>query len=480
MDMIKILSLLIFSHIVSYFLMSRISQYRANLRKWLLVTTIVLGSTLLFRNIVIGYFITFIILYFITHSQKAEESVALFFSQAFVLTTSVGIELNPGIDLGQLTYPRVLILSIFLPLLWLKAPRQEFLSLNTVDKIVLLYVLWILILSFRIPSLTGIIRQNFWFLVDVVLPYVVVKRYLDNYSLLFAGLSYALLSQLIVGIIEAYLKWHLYTDFELIARYAEPLIPQYKYRGEYLRVQAVFMNPLLYTVFANLGFVCFSIYSMKLRRMAERNGSIGYCYIALAISAMGILASVSRSGLLGLISTLLILFVVVRSSGKGRKPLKSLVLSLTTIAAVVLPIVYVDLKESFSYRIRLIETSTNVILSNPIFGRIDAVEDARMQTLVLGEGIVDIVNSYVNIALHYGIPGLVMYIGAFWISLSRLSSRLSSPFTADRYFGYFCMVSTVILALYLFTGSSFSWVSTWTWLTFAMTSNYLNRADLAR
>jgi O-antigen ligase len=73
-----------------------------------------------------------------------------------------------------------------------------------------------------------------------------------------------------------------------------------------------------------------------------------------------------------------------------------------------------DLDDStISYRQELFRVSLLVIRQNPWFGTFDALSNPLMEQLRQGEGIIDTVNSYIVVALSYGIVGLTLFSGAF-------------------------------------------------------------------
>jgi O-antigen ligase len=61
----------------------------------------------------------------------------------------------------------------------------------------------------------------------------------------------------------------------------------------------------------------------------------------------------------------------------------------------------------------LLEVSIEVIKQNPLFGAPDVMQLPVMQQLRQGEGIIDIVNSYLGIALDSGLVGLSLFTGVF-------------------------------------------------------------------
>jgi hypothetical protein len=66
-----------------------------------------------------------------------------------------------------------------------------------------------------------------------------------------------------------------------------------------------------------------------------------------------------------------------------------------------------------TYRQRLFDVSMLVIWQRPWFGSVDFMNNPLLESMRQGEGIIDIVNSYLGIALRNGIVGLVLFSGVF-------------------------------------------------------------------
>jgi O-antigen ligase len=76
--------------------------------------------------------------------------------------------------------------------------------------------------------------------------------------------------------------------------------------------------------------------------------------------------------------------------------------------------------ETVVYRQRLFENALIVIERNPWIGSVDYLSTPEMQAMVQGEGIVDTVNSYLEIALKSGMVGLSLFLGLFMAVLLGL------------------------------------------------------------
>jgi O-antigen ligase len=76
------------------------------------------------------------------------------------------------------------------------------------------------------------------------------------------------------------------------------------------------------------------------------------------------------------------------------------------------------------YRERLLEISLGVVLDHPFFGAWDFLQLPVMQQLRQGQGIIDIVNTYLGVALASGLVGLALFCGFFLVVLVQLFAAM--------------------------------------------------------
>jgi O-antigen ligase len=70
---------------------------------------------------------------------------------------------------------------------------------------------------------------------------------------------------------------------------------------------------------------------------------------------------------------------------------------------------------SYTYRTRLFEIAIDAIIRDPLFGSYDYIYSPAFQELKQGQGIIDIVNTYIAIALGSGLAGLGFFVFFFAI-----------------------------------------------------------------
>ncbi len=116
---------------------------------------------------------------------------------------------------------------------------------------------------------------------------------------------------------------------------------------------------------------------------------------------------------------------------------------------------------TINYRRRLLDTALELLKQSPWLGVPDYA--SQMQDLKQGEGIIDLVNSYVAIALDTGVIGLVLYMLPYLLVFRRLLnvpgiSLRQGDGTGAGWFAATMLALTVAILVTIFTTSTFSTV----------------------
>jgi O-antigen ligase len=277
-------------------------------------------------------------------------------------------------------------------------------------------------------TFTNDLRRSFLFFIDVYVPYYAVSRSCSSRdSILGAQAAFCLSCALMaaLAVFEATRHWLLYPDLALRwSTYANAGI--YGFRGGQLRAQASSGNALAlaYLLAIGCGFWLYlrSHINSKLTRIAVP-----------ALLCMGLLATYSRGPWIGLV-VIYVTFMALKpralpNLAKGAIAALGLIIlvGLTPLrdrVANLLPFTSgsVDEQASFSisYRQRLAESAWKIILQHPLFG--DQLAVREMEALRQGEGIVDLVNTYAEVTLVYGLVGLSLFIGLMLFGLLKALS----------------------------------------------------------
>jgi O-Antigen ligase len=210
--------------------------------------------------------------------------------------------------------------------------------------------------------------------------------------------------------------------------------------------------------------------------------------VVLAGVALGSVSAMSRGPWLGLVVALLVTVL----TGPGM--VKRLGLVLLTIVAIVamllvlpfgdaiiafLPFVGTVETGNIDYRQRLFEVSMVVFRDNPWLGNFLALKDPRMEEMRQGQGIIDIVNSYVGIGLSYGILGLALFIIPFLIvmfSVLQVARKVEVFNPTVGLTGRALLGATVGILVVIGTASSIEYVPVVYWLMLGFCTSYVTTA----
>jgi O-antigen ligase len=110
---------------------------------------------------------------------------------------------------------------------------------------------------------------------------------------------------------------------------------------------------------------------------------------------------------------------------------------------------------TLSYRQQLAARSWQLILEHPFFG--DQFAYSRMEDLRQGEGIIDLVNTYAQIALFYGFVGLFFFVGFILLGLVQAYQAVRQALASDPELARLgrSVVACILGALLMILDSSF-------------------------
>ena len=371
-------------------------------------------------------------------NRRESNPVAMFFSLLFVLPVA-SIQI-PGMGLVNfifdLSHARILELLILIPALFVLRRQGGNLSFGRtrVDMALAAYLLLTVLLRLREPSFTDTLRFAFYQFIDVFMPYFIISRSLKNMqdfrdALLSLVLAIMLLAP--IAIFEFSKHWLLYSYVTEILK-LEGGMTGYLGRDNMLRAITTAGQPIAlgYLMVAGIGLYLFVQHSFE-KKLVRR--------IGLALLAAGLIAPLSRGPWVGVIVLLIVLVAT------GRYPARQwitmalaamLVLPLVSIipgsqkVINLLPFIGTTETDNVDYREKLITNSMIVIKRNLWLGSIDYLKTPEMESMRQGQGIIDIVNTYVIVALQAGLVGLGLFVAFFALALLGVYRAMRS--IADR------------------------------------------------
>lgn len=400
---------------------------------WFAMTLAVFFS----NNFWIFTFLAGLIAYFV--SRKIGSRIGIFFV-LLVAIPQVSSEI-PGFGLANYIFElnglRLLSLIILLPYFLFLISKKDAIPFGKLisDKFLITYLILSFILTIRGTTLTDSLREGFLYaLTGVFLPYYVASRSLrqiQDFKEALLGIVIAASILAIIGIFEFARHWLLYAGVGKLlgAHY----IQNYLFRAGDLRAVASTGQAIVlgYLVTIAIGFYLFiqQFFTSKLIR-----------YLGILLLFAGLISPLSRGPWVGT-ALLVIIFISTGKSALKRLTLMGIAGALTLIFCTMLPggskvidlLPFIGKTETgnIDYRQKLIDNSLIVIKRNPFFGDYNYRQTPELQAMIQGQGIVDVVNTYIRVALEHGFIGLMLFSGFFLSVLLGIHRSMRSILNKD-------------------------------------------------
>ena len=391
--------------------------------------------------------------------------------------------------LFPMNYYRLLSLTVLLPAflyLW-QQPESERFGRSLPDKLIAGYLLLGFALTLSASTVTHALRSGFLQFIDVFLLYYVASRAprnLEGFRDALMALVVAAMVISAIAVFEFASHWLLYADLNSL--FDLPGGGLYRERGEgTLRAVATAGHaiPLGYAIAVASGVFLYLrplAPSLTMRTLGHllliaglaaplsRGPWIGAAVMFLAFVALGpsALPRLTKIGLAGLIVIPVLLALPI-----GEKIID------------LLPFVGSSSSESVTYRQLLLEIAIGVVFANPFFGAYDVLYSAGMQDLRQGEGIIDIVNTYLGVALSGGLVSLGLFAGFFVVvafGLFRAMRILPQRSSEAHRLGQALLATLVGILVIIATTSSVSIIPVLYWTVAGLCVAYARMLEGAR
>lgn len=347
---------------------------------------------------------------------SAPERVCLYIASLAMLPDYYNVDVPfPGLNyLINLDYAKlatlILLGPVFVSSMFSKPPAH----LRSVDRYLLFFVLLTGVMSVRDLPFTSMMRTTVDNFLLIFVPYIAISRGLKTLDDLDLALKSAFISVImlaVIGVVSTAFSWNYY------AQLTETITHKFytDYRNGFLRIQAT-LNSTLLGLLMGLGAAC--VVYVRAERLIPT---------LYAIGLLGLFAAVTFvTGARGGWMSALVVFGLCAFFIKAGKGMRNA--ALVAIAAGVAAVFVLVFRESdivsdqygtFAYRAELLRTSIEQISVRPLFGQVDFSESPRFAHLIQGEGIVDIVNGYLQVVLTYGLISFGLFLGAHLTTLSR-------------------------------------------------------------
>ena len=316
------------------------------------------------------------------------------------------------------------LLSIFLLLPILFTPRKLRNRDNGAysvvpDLLVVVYTLLLIILELRRSDLTNVLRAALLDTLDIIVPYFAFSRAITSLSDLrkvLLGFVIAVLAVSLIAPLEFAKGWHLYGGVDKDWGQALSMVR----REGSLRAAGSAVDPISFGYVVMVAVGCF----LGLQRINLWRGSV-YTLFALIAFGAALMAAFSRGPWVGTAA------LIVAYLGTGPKAFSNLAKLAVVLTIVVPPLLltpaidylpFIGSAEAgtITYRERLFDVALDIIERHPWIGSVDYLSTPEMMQLMQGEGIIDLVNTYVEVALISGLVGLGLFTGFFSMILIGL------------------------------------------------------------
>jgi O-antigen ligase len=302
-------------------------------------------------------------------------------------------------------------------------------------------------------SLANALRRAVLFFLDTYLLYFTVSRTCQSRQKMVDAVAAFCLACLImasIAIFENMRHWLLYVEIESVWGVALNSLT-YLTRGSQLRAQASAGHSL------SLGFLLAIGFGFWLYLKTHVEAGIRRTAVTLLLWG-GLFAAFSRGPWLGAVTVYFTFFAAGQRalSRLVKSGLVALALALMVMVSPVgdqildvLPIFGHTSDSTIVYRQLLAQRGWEIVMAHPFFG--DQFPWPEMEDLRQGEGIIDIVNSYLGVALNNGLIGLFCFLSFILLATARVLVRARALFRADPDLALFgtsliaCIVGTLVM-----------------------------------
>lgn len=356
---------------------------------------------------------------------------------------------------------------------------------RSVDVCFALMLVWMLLVRAGNDSFTGTVRAGFYGLIDSALPYYVASRAVNSLSDFRRVAGTIVLVCVTLGalaVFESTRHWLVYDSLRQAWGLPEAMSTYLLREGGVLRANVSVGNAIV------LGYLfIFAIAMMNYVGPLLRSG--WRRRVAITVLFGGLIGAMSRGPWVGAAAMLL----VYTGFGPGMgKRVASLIFGggAAMIALLIspwgdklisyLPFVGTVETGNVEYRARLFDVSMIVFKESPIVGDFHYLQNPIMEQMRQGAGIIDMVNTYLQIALPYGAIGLVLFLGVFLLAMKNVkrvhSNRAHEP-EIER-LGRALIAATVGILVTIGTVSSIGAIATIYTIIAGLSASYVRVFDV--
>jgi O-antigen ligase len=354
-------------------------------------------------------------------ARREQTLPALFVALLFVVPPAA--EQVPGMGMVNfllyVDHPRLLALLVLLPAATTLLRNPAAGKLLLPDRFLLAYILLQagLILS-RAESFTNGLRGVVYLLIDVLLPYYVMSRIFFKMDQLKDALAAMCMSGVLLAAVacfETAKHWLVYRS--LLDHWGAQFgMGNYIMRDGMIRASATTGQPIVLGLVLFIALACFMALRQQMRPGLKRS-------LVWMILLAGLAATYSRGPWLGALTAIFVFWATFNRSrmriGLGIGVALATALLLDAQIPFLSMVRGID-QGTAQYRTELFTKSMEVFAEHPWLGSDQYVQRLAAKGMVQGEGIVDLVNTYLGVALASGAIGLSLFVAVFASTLRGL------------------------------------------------------------
>lgn len=351
-------------------------------------------------------------------SRRETNIPALFFALLFAVPPAA--DRIPGMGLVnfliELDHPRLLALLLLLPAAFAVHRNTQRSATRWPDRFVAAFILLqaLLVVS-RAATFTSGLRGVAYLFIDTVLAYYVMSRAFTSMEQLKDALAAFCLSGVVlgaIGLFESGKHWLLYGA--ILSRWETDFgIGHYLMREGILRAVATSGQPIVLGFVLAIALTCFLALREWMRPGLQRK-------LAFVLLLGGLVATFSRGPWLGALVAAFAFWAMANAARFRFGIAVAIGVGILVLLDTQLPFLAtlrgVD-PGTVAYRAELFSKSVQVFMERPWLGSDQYVDRLAELGMVQGQGIVDIVNTYLGIALSSGALGLTFFLSIFTIVL---------------------------------------------------------------
>ncbi len=434
----------------------------ARFHSWALMWLAITFCVFVIGNFWIYCGVVFVLIFFLSRMEPVAPAV---FALLVAATPPYPFEIPGFAGIYKLftIFPHTPILfAVLLPAMFFSKHMKKIASAGrSTDLFVLLWILLLMALSFNeAPSLTHGMRLMVEQFLGIAPIYYVFSRFpqtIDDQRVITAAFVLPILILSAVAIMEFGMWWHFYNH--IADAWNAAVDHGYKMRGGFLRSSASAHNPIPWAFLAMCGIgLGLAVFNDGMSRL--------YRWTGFGLITGGLIVSLSRGPWIGAAAMALI-FVLSSPKAFSRAIQLSLGGAMAFIIALftpagqkiidLLPFIGSSDADTIDYREQLLQVSWEVIKERPLFGIPTYEEHPTLEVMRQGEGIIDIVNTYLAVTLGSGFVGLALFIAVFASAILVIRKAMKSAQQHNEQLALYCrayFATLVGVAMTIFTTSS--------------------------